>query len=244
MFAFLRGRFVFVLSLAGLVQAAQPVATSCQAHSSTTLTPVIELYTSEGCSSCPPADKWVSTLKDAAAAGHVVVEAFHVGYWDSLGWVDRFAAPAHSARQRDLAAANHLGGIYTPQVVRNGLDWRNYPAAVGVGPAARATIVLQGQGLDAYEATVTPADAESSWSAYWTVTEHGHSSRVKAGENNGEFLQHDFVVREYVAVGSYRGAARLNFRAIAVDPRHPRQVNLVVFERSSGKPLQALSVGC
>ena len=173
-----------------------------------------------------------------------MVEAFHVSYWDYIGWVDRFAAPVHTARQRDVAHVNHLSGIYTPQVVRNGQDWRNYPGALGEGQSARATIAIQGQGPDAYEATVTPVDSAATWSAYWTVTEHGHSSRIKAGENNGELLQHDFVVREYVPVGTYKGASRLSFRAIAADPKHPRKVNLVVFDIKSGKPLQALSVGC
>jgi hypothetical protein len=242
--SFSRFGLAFLYGLSAIAQAAPPTGSSCQSHSTSVLTPVIELYTSEGCSSCPPVDKWVSTLKAAASEGRVVVESFHVGYWDYIGWVDRFATPAHMARQREVAALNHLGGIYTPQVIRNGQDWRNYAAALGDVQAARATIVIQGQGQDAYEAIVAPADTAAAWSAYWTVTEHGHSSRVKAGENNGEYLQHDFVVREYVPVGTYRGTSRLSFRAIAADPRHPRQVNLVVFDTKNGKPLQALSVGC
>ena len=189
------------LGLAAAAHAAAPAPSACQAHSAITLTPVIELYTSEGCSSCPPADKWVSSLKAAAAQGRVVVEAFHVGYWDYIGWVDRFAQPSHTARQRELAVSNHLAGIYTPQVLRNGKDWRGYPAALGEAQAARASIEIRGQGPDAYEAIVMPTDTTMAWSAYWTVTEHDHYSRVKAGENSGEFLKHDFVVREYVAAG-------------------------------------------
>ncbi len=73
-------------------------ADGCQAQSSgPTITPVIELYTSEGCSSCPPAERWLSTLKSQAQQGHVVVQAFHVGYWDYIGWADRFAKPAFTA---------------------------------------------------------------------------------------------------------------------------------------------------
>src|SRR3954471_11896518 len=90
---------------------------ACKAESAATLTPVIELYTSEGCSSCPPADRWLSSLKTRAAGGHAVVQAFHVGYWDYIGWVDRFASPANTARQRQVAAQNGLSGIYTPQLV-------------------------------------------------------------------------------------------------------------------------------
>ncbi|MCJ0763296.1 DUF1223 domain-containing protein [Variovorax terrae] len=219
----------------------------CAAQSGAALAPVIELYTSEGCSSCPPADRWLSSLKAQAAQEQAVVEAFHVGYWDSLGWVDRFATPAFTTRQRQVAAANGLRSIYTPQVVRNGRDGRyGEPAAqaLAAGEPARAAISLRGTGEEAFEAMVTPLDASAPWSAYWTVTEHGHSSRVKAGENAGEFLQHDFVVRQYVPAGDYRGPARLTLRTLAADAQHPRRINLVVFEPRTGRPLQALSLGC
>jgi hypothetical protein len=215
----------------------------CQAQSAATLTPVVELYTSEGCSSCPPADKWLSTLKDDAAKGRVVAQAFHVGYWDYIGWVDRFANPAYTQRQRQIAAWNGQSTIYTPQVVRNGQDWRS-DKVFGSAEPARAAIDLHATGNDAFTANVTPSEGVGSWSAYWTVTEHGHSSKVKAGENAGEFLAHDFVVRQYVPAGDYRGPSSLTLRAIAADKGHPRQVNLVVFDPKTGRTLQALSLGC
>ena len=235
------------LAAAGLLASgisAFAAAPSCQAESAAVLTPVIELYTSEGCSSCPPADRWLSTLKDSAAGGKAVVQAFHVGYWDYIGWVDRFASPAHTARQKQVAASNGLSGIYTPQVVRNGRDWRDFARTLQATEPARARIAIQRAAVDAFEATVSPTDAGARWSAYWTVTEHGHSSKVKSGENAGEFLQHDFVVRQYVPVGDYQGNATLKLRAVPGEPGHPRQVNLVVVDKASGKPLQALSVGC
>ena len=217
----------------------------CEAQSGASLTPVIELYTSEGCSSCPPADKWASTLKGKNA----VVEAFHVGYWDYIGWVDRFASPTYTTRQRQVAALNGQSGIYTPQVVRNGQDWRDYGRALSGNEPARATLVVKRLGGDGaaeqFEAVVTPLPgAPAQWSAYWTVTENGHNSKVKSGENAGEFLQHDFVVRQYTPAGDYSGPARLTLRAIAADPAHARQVNLVVFDPKTGKPLQALSLPC
>jgi hypothetical protein len=216
----------------------------CAAQSSSSLTPVVELYTSEGCSSCPPADQWLSTLKPAHAQGKVVAQAFHVNYWDYIGWVDRFAAPAHTARQRQISAANKLGSIYTPQLVRNGLDSRDYKGAATSSEAARATLQIQQTAADAYEANVTPAEAGAAWSAYWTVTEHAHTSRVNAGENKGETLQHDFVVRQYVNAGQYSGVQKLKFNALPGDAKHPRQINLVVVDAKTGKPLQALSAGC
>jgi hypothetical protein len=235
-----------LLAIAGVATCAGAIAAGpqCMAQSAATLTPVIELYTSEGCSSCPPADRWLSTLKASAASGQAVVQAFHVGYWDYIGWVDRFASPAYTARQRQIASWNHQSGIYTPQLVRNGQDWRDYSHALTSAEPARARIAVQRSADDAFEAQVTPIEGVGAWAAYWTVTEHGHNSKVKAGENAGEFLQHDFVVRQYVAAGEYRGPSKLTLRAIAGQAGHPRQVNLVVFDPKSGRPLQALSVGC
>lgn len=218
----------------------------CQAESAASLTPVIELYTSEGCSSCPPADQWLSTLKAPAAQGQVVAQAFHVAYWDYIGWTDRFANPVNTVRQKQVAARNGLAGIYTPQLVRNGADWRDYSKALnGAAPeASRASIKIQGNGKDSFVASVAPTSPTGPWSAYWSVTEHGHNTKVRAGENAGESLKHDFVVRQYVPVGDYSGAQTLNFNAIAATPGHARQINLVVFEGKTGKTLQALSLAC
>ncbi|MEO7887402.1 MAG: DUF1223 domain-containing protein [Polaromonas sp.] len=220
----------------------------CSVSSGATITPVVELYTSEGCSSCPPADKWVSSLKGSAA----VVQAFHVGYWDYIGWVDRFAAPAYTNRQREIASRNNLRGIYTPQAVLNGKDWPRWGSSPPDSKEpARAHIVLKQLGPDQFEASVSPVPASQappSWSAYWTITEHGHNSKVKNGENAGEFLQHDFVVRQYTQAGEYKSgettAQKLSLRSIAATPGHARQVNLVVFDSQTGKTLQAVSLQC
>lgn len=236
----------FALGLALSASLLLPVAAlaaspSCEVVSGERLTPVIELYTSEGCSSCPPADQWLSTLKGKP----VVAQAFHVGYWDYIGWVDRFASPAHTTRQRQIATANGLRGTYTPQLVRNGRDWRDYAKATEDNQPARAAITLRRTGeADDFEARVTPVSGVGSWDAYWTVTEHGHSSRVKSGENAGEHLKHDFVVRQYTAVGRYQGAQVLRFSAIHAQPDHPRQINLVVSDPQTGKPLQGISLQC
>jgi hypothetical protein len=225
------------------------VDSACSARSGDNVTPVIELYTSEGCSSCPPADKWASSLKSSGA----VLQAFHVGYWDYLGWVDRFAAPAYTNRQRDVAAANQLRSIYTPQVVLNGKDWPGWHGSksnLAASKSARLNITLKQLGTDQFEASVAPAAGAGSlpWSAYWTVTENGHNSKVQAGENAGEFLKHDFVVRQYTQAGDYTAKddkpQTLALRSIAATPGHQRQVNLVVFDKKTGDTLQAVSLQC
>lgn len=109
----------------------------------------------------------------------------------------------------------------------------------------RAAITLRpNDTAGAIEARVTPAFANGAWTAYGTVTEHNHSSRVQAGENAGGFLKHDFVVRQYVPVGRYEGAQSLKFYAIAAQADHPRQINLIVSDVQTGAPLQALGLQC
>lgn len=237
----------FRLAAAGLLagSALAQAAPRCEATSPPQRTPVLELYTSEGCSSCPPADHWFSGLKSAAAQGRVVAQAFHVGYWDSLGWVDRFALGANTSRQRELAAANGLRGIYTPQLVRNGQDWQDYASALAPRPepaGARIQLAQREPGL--VEATVVPTEPGQAWAAYWTVTENGHSSKVRAGENAGELLQHDFVVRQYVQAGTRQGTQHLQLRTLAPDGQAPRTANLVVFDPKTLRPLQALGLSC
>ncbi len=240
-------QFLATSTLLVMTTAAFAAPGACSATSGPTVTPVVELYTSEGCSSCPPADKWASSLKGK----DVVVQAFHVGYWDYIGWVDRFAAPAYTNRQRDVAARNKLRSIYTPQAVLDGRDWSNWGGQPKSKEPARASITLQQLAPDQFEASVTALpgpQVPASWSAYWTVTEHGHASKVQAGENRGEYLKHDFVVRQYTQAGEYKPAPgagqKLTFRSIAPTPGHERQVNLVVFDPQTGSTLQALSLQC
>lgn len=247
--------YISIITPASAVFAMQ---NSCTAQSKAPVTPVIELYTSEGCSSCPPADKWLSTLKakEASQPAKAVIQAFHVGYWDYIGWVDRFATPAHTLRQKQISAWNKQNGIYTPQMVLDGQDWRGWGS---VGPfntsspaskeLASISISLQQIGVDQFEATVSPVSGRTgtpAWSAYWTVTEHGHSSRVKAGENKGETLLHDYVVRQYTPVGDYASGMpqKLSLRSVSATTGHARQVNLVVFDPKTGKTIQAVSANC
>ena len=253
--------FIAVYAILTEATASFSAQNSCAAQSGPTRANVIELYTSEGCSSCPPADKWLSSLKASGAdkgalngtvngtANGAVLQAFHVGYWDYIGWVDRFASPAYTTRQRQQAVLGGQSSIYTPQAVLNGRDWRDWGRLLASNEPAGASISLRQVADDQFEALVTPtAGAASTWSAYWTVTEHGHSSKVKSGENAGEFLQHDFVVRQYTPVGDYAADAKtpqkLVWRSIAPTPGHARQINLVVFDPKTGKTLQAVSAGC
>jgi hypothetical protein len=211
--------------------------------------PVIELYTSEGCNSCPPADRWLSTLK---AAPEVVALAFHVDYWDRLGWKDRFGSAAFTSRQASQQASTGARFSYTPQVVVDGQDRKDWPSLrlpAASRQAATVALSLAREG-DRFVASVVPnAAAPKRLAAYWAVTEQGHVTAVKAGENEGATLHHDFVVRDYATVPAWSGrpgaAETLRFAPTSrADAAHPRSVNLVVVDASTGRPLQALKLAC
>jgi hypothetical protein len=215
-------------------------ASQCQAMATGTAPTVVELYTSEGCSSCPPADRWLSTLKGRP---DVLALAFHVNYWDQLGWTDRFATPEATARQYRLAQQMGSGQVYTPQVVVNGRDSRA-GAALPKATASTVTVSLSRDG-DVITAQVGPA-AKGTLEGYWAVLEDAHESRVRAGENKGETLRHDGVVRLYKPVAAWPAMAGQTqtltvSRGVA---EHPRQVVFVVTDPATHQPVQAASLGC
>jgi len=240
-----------VACLAGLsvLAATTQAAQTCSARSAATITPVVELYTSEGCSSCPPADRWLSRLK---ADPGVVALAFHVDYWDRLGWKDRFASPANTLRQAQQQVSSGARFSYTPQVLVDGADRPDWPRLAGpLTPrgAAPVDVVLVRDG-NHFSATISAlAGVPARIAAYWAVTEQGHVSAVKDGENEGVTLRHDHVVREYLPVDAW--VAKPEFPttlafdpAAPNDPAHARDVNLVILNAASGRPIQALKLGC
>ena len=120
-------RFLPAIALALVSLQSFAASETCEARSTTTRVSVLELYTSEGCSSCPPADRWVSALSAKGfTPDRVIPLAFHVDYWDQLGWPDRMAKAQFSARQRMQAARHRAKVIYTPQLLLNGADYRSY----------------------------------------------------------------------------------------------------------------------
>ena len=236
-------------SLIAPAQAADAVG-SCVSRSAATTPPVVELYTSEGCSSCPPADRWLSKL---TAQADVIALAFHVDYWDNLGWKDPFGNAAHTERQREQQAVNGSRFSYTPQVTINGVDsrqWSSLRAPITVAPMASPVQVQLSRDGDRYTAVVQAvAGASTRVGAYWAVTENALVSDVRRGENSGSTLAHDFVVREYRPVSPWATAAAAT-KTLTFSPApasvsgRPRQVNLVVFNAASGKPVQAVKLGC
>jgi hypothetical protein len=226
-------------TLTGLPSASAGPA-RCLATSGLAVPTVVELYTSEGCSSCPPADRWLSSLQGQPG---IVSLAFHVDYWDLLGWKDRFADPAYTLRQHEVSARSGARFVYTPQVLVDGSAYRAWPAMLRV-PNQPATVqVTLTQEGDAYVARIVRGPgAPMRLEAFWAVTEDSQVSQVSAGENSGASLRHDAVVRDYLAVPSV-GDTPLRFvPRVATGRSAARRVLLVVTEPASGRPVQA--VGC
>ncbi len=160
-------------------------------------TPLLELYTSEGCSSCPPADRWLSGLaRDRGLWANFVPVAFHVDYWDYIGWKDRFAAPAWSARQRELAGEGGARTVYTPGVFVDGkawLGWHNSRPVAGNGRKA-GQLILRIDGRNVRAHFDTADERVASPVLHVALLGMGLESVVRAGENRGRTLHHDFVV--------------------------------------------------
>ena len=203
---------------------------------------VVELYTSEGCSSCPPADRWLSTLNGRPG---VLALAFHVTYWDHLGWNDRFATAEGTARQRALARAAGQPSIYTPQVRVNGRDLRAGVALPAPQPSAlRLTLVRDG---DDAHVQVAPAasGARRTWPAggrCWKTAMPAACARAERGET----LRHDHVVRLYRPVADWAATSGLQARLAlpAAEAGHPRRIVFVVADPTTQLPLQALALSC
>lgn len=188
-------------------------AAECSAKSGAKTVPLLELYTSEGCSSCPPADKWLSNLKPDPTT--VIPLAFHVDYWDYIGWKDKFSKAEYSDRQRKTAAFGGAGFVYTPQFVMNGRDFKGWDGsrlteavtnqqklASRANLSLNAVTELDGSiTLKTSAEAVNPANAKKA-DVFVALYENKLVSQVKAGENSGHELKHDYVVREFF--GAYQ----------------------------------------
>ena len=241
---------IFGLACAGASHAAAP---HCTAASGEARVPLLELYTSEGCDSCPPVDNWLRELpKRGYGSNRVAALAFHVDYWDYIGWRDPFGHARFTQRQRSANARMGSRTIYTPQLVLNGRDLRGGAARAALGERlaelnrlpARASIRLELAGTAtelALGATWEPSPGSDARQAQGWVAlyENNLATDVRAGENRGRRLQHDFVVRELA--GPFP-AGRFT-QAYKLDPRWKRNdlaIAAFVQDAQTGETLQAL----
>ncbi len=173
-------------------------------------TQLIELYTSEGCSSCPPAERWLSKLKtDPDLWTRYIPVAFHVDYWDHLGWKDPFANSLNTQRQRHYRQQGNSGSVYTPQFIVNGEEWRGYflrPLAGSlpepdISPSGRLMIKAFEENrqlnIEMLFKSQKPLQPIRHQRLHVALIGAEIQTAVKLGENAGRTLKHNFVVLKH-----------------------------------------------
>ena len=248
-------RLALLLALAALVAPAQAV--QCQARSGPQTAALVELYTSEGCDSCPPADRWLQGLAGRGLAPERVVPlSLHVDYWDYIGWKDPYAHQRHSERQRKLAQVMRARIVYTPQVLLQGEDFRRWGtsafdeavARVNARPARANISLILHTGQPATLAAEVRAELldpaqEADAALYLASYENKLVAKVVAGENRGRTLAHDYVVLEWVGPIAFSKGKVAERRALPLLPKAVAAnsgVAAFVQNRRSGEVLQAL----
>jgi len=188
---------------------ALPAAADVAYRSGTARATLLELYTSEGCSSCPPADRWYSTLLDHPRLWQSVVPiAFHVDYWDYLGWPDRFSNSSYSQRQRTYKSQGSAKAVYTPGVFAAGREWRRWRNAALKVPATGESAGVLGMNVSkaSFTAAFAPGEVhDQRLQLHVAVLGFGLETPVRSGENRGELLRHDFVVLGHEIYASDNG---------------------------------------
>jgi hypothetical protein len=258
------------LFLVGLALLAGGIALHGTNSQSTTLpeskrAPVIvELFTSEGCSSCPPADALLKQLEQQQPANSAEIIALeeHVDYWDSLGWKDPFSSAQFTTRQQQYASSLHTEGAYTPQMIVDGhaefVGSRGRQAQQEIEAAtrsAKATIELtqkspgggQVETISLRVGKLRGATAGDTAEVWLAVTESKLHSSVTAGENKGEELQHASVVRGLQKIGDAKAVGEFSFSSdahVKLDSNWKREnvrVVALVQEKKSRRVLAAAS---
>jgi hypothetical protein len=170
---------------------------------------VVELFTSQGCSSCPPAD---ALLNELASDPRVLALSFHVDYWDYIGWKDPFASAQYTERQRDYVAKLGLRYVYTPQMVIDGRhdavgsNRSDVTLAIEKAAATPPAMEVTLEGVEGGRALLSAGAAPAEPATVWLVTfDDDHDTEVARGENRGRSLHNSNVVRELTALGTWTG---------------------------------------
>jgi hypothetical protein len=241
----------FICAAAAYVIALNASA-QCTSQSPKQTMALIELFTSEGCSSCPPAERWLAQAK-TNKPGSTVALALHVAYWDYLGWKDVFAKPIFAQRQRWLANLNQSSTVYTPGIFINGREapnWDNNDAFASTvtkvnNSLARATIKIT-RGLPNQQTKIEAlldSSKETNSGAiqlHVATTSKPFSNKISAGENKGELLEHAHVVDQWAQPVVFAQSPMAQ-TAITTDKKTSAVVALVQ-DTKTGSVLQAFAV--
>jgi hypothetical protein len=224
------------------------IASALSAHageivfeSKPTRTHLIELYTSEGCSSCLTAEKWMTSLKTEPRLWEDFVPvAFHVDYWDHLGWRDPFAAKLWTNRQADYSVLWKIESVYTPAFALDGKEWHQGALTAATDAAGVLKVVLDG---DRLKAIFKPANSGARhFDLHVAQLGFGMASDVTAGENTGRKLVHDFVVLGLTTESMKASTKEMRLIPPSIQTNGDPRTALAVWVSEAGKlePLQAV----
>jgi hypothetical protein len=216
-----------------------------------TRTPVlVELFTSEGCSSCPPADALLAKLDhdQPIPNADIIILGEHVDYWDNLGWHDRFSSHQYTDRQSQYSASLNTNGAYTPQMVVDGTDQfvgndvtHAQRAITHAAETAKLNLSLSKPAVDARKVSasvsLSSAGSHPSGDLYAALVDPVDTTDVRKGENGGRHLQHAGVVRSLQRIGSLKqlNTAPLSFSLNAPADANVADMRIVVFAQQSGQ---------
>ncbi len=206
---------------------------------------VVELFTSQGCSSCPPADRFLNELADKPG---LLALSFHVDYWDYIGWKDPFASPEHTRRQRTYSKYMGLRGVYTPQIVvqgrthMTGSDRRRVTKAIHEAAKGDILAVDLSQAPDGAVTVRLPRSDKPEPATVWLVTfDREHATKVRRGENRGREIKNANVVRSLADIGEWTGeAAELQAK---VEPNGADGCAVIVQAKGDGRVLGGAKMG-
>lgn len=198
---------------------------------------LVELFTSEGCSSCPPADVNLASLEreQPVAEAEVITLALHVDYWNSLSWKDEYSSPVFSRRQQLYSQALKLDSNYTPQMVVDGRTEfvgsdaaKTRKAILEAVKSPKATVGIE-MAADKYKVKISNAPAHENATIFLAVTEDNLASNVRGGENSGRKLEHTSVVRELKSLGMLASEQKsLEFESALQLQPHWKEENLKI----------------
>lgn len=181
-----------------------------QSNSAKNKTPVlVELFTSEGCSSCPPADRNLAVLEkeQPSSDAEIITLSLHVDYWNGLGWTDKFSSPLYSQRQAIYGDKFKINSIYTPQMVVDGIkqfvggNLEEAQKAVNESAKTQKANVELSFSNDRLKVKISDIPKHENASVFLAIAEDNLSTEVKKGENGGKVLQHASVVRSLKPIG-------------------------------------------
>ncbi|WP_433964027.1 DUF1223 domain-containing protein [Tunturiibacter gelidiferens] len=241
----------FATSVLSLFVLATPISALSQAAPSNRTPVLVELFTSEGCSSCPPADALLAKLDrdQPIQNAEIIVLGEHVDYLDNLGWHDRFSSHQYTERQSQYSARLGVDGVYTPQMVVDGTDQfvgndttRAHRSIASAAQKSKLNLSLSRPVVDARKISASvslPASSASSshGELYAALVDPTDITDVRKGENGGRRLQHVGVVRTLQRIGSLKdlGAAPLNFSLNAPVDANLGNMRVVVFAQQNNQ---------